>query len=101
MKIFQLIKVNLTMDLLYSERSDFFDIRRLIISTIFALCVILHFMFLIYEAHTTEQFVRSVYMSATTLGISISLIATLFKTARIFTMIQSLETIVEKSKYSF
>lgn len=100
MKVFQVIKVNLMMCHLYPDRSkSVFDMRHLLFCAVFALLVTLHFLFLIYEAQTIEEYVRSMYMTATTLGISISFIATLFKTAQIFTMIQRLDGIVEKSMY--
>lgn len=97
MKIFETIKVYLTICLLYSDRSKFFDLKRFVISIVFAVIVTSLFIFLMYEVHTIMEYVRSMYMTTTALGISISYIATLFKRTRIFTMIRNLEKVIEKS----
>lgn len=98
MEIFETIKINLAMCHLFSDQTKVFDMQRVLTSIISILFVVLHFIFLLCEAHTIEEYVRSTYMTTTALGLYIAFTTTLFKTPKLFTMIEHVERIVEMSK---
>lgn len=84
---------------LYSDQSNVFDIRLLLAIIVSVVFVTSHILFLIHEADTIIEIVRSMYMTTSAVGTFISFIATLFKIVKISTLIRNIEKIVEKSTF--
>lgn len=101
MEFFKTIKMNLSKCLYFPNQVHMFNMKRLLITIPSFLVVVSIFSFFFYEADNVIEYVRTAYMSVTTLGIFVSFLSTMYKTNKIFILIDiDIEQTIRKSEYA-